>query len=77
MSSSLCDSIDAFADLHVLVIGEAMLDSYLRGTSGRLCPEAPVLGASSTSCRSSRTVPPPASSSGFVTPSCGPPRLTA
>ncbi len=34
--------IDRFADLHVVIIGEAMLDSYLEGTSGRLCPEAPV-----------------------------------
>jgi D-beta-D-heptose 7-phosphate kinase/D-beta-D-heptose 1-phosphate adenosyltransferase len=34
--------IDEFSDLHVLVIGEAMLDSYLAGVSHRLCPEAPV-----------------------------------
>src|SRR5690606_12215976 len=33
---------DGFADLRVLVIGEAMLDSYLKGGSDRLCREAPV-----------------------------------
>jgi len=30
------------AGLPVLVIGEAMLDSYLEGSANRLCPEAPV-----------------------------------
>ena len=34
--------IQAFADLNVIVIGEAMLDCYLEGTTGRLCREAPV-----------------------------------
>jgi len=33
--------INSFAGLHVLVIGEAMLDTYLEGTTDRLCPEAP------------------------------------
>src|SRR5207302_8473229 len=33
--------VDRFAGLHVLVLGEAMLDSYLEGASSRLCPEAP------------------------------------
>ena len=42
MSPHLARYIDAFAGLHVLVIGEAMLDSYLEGTTGRLCREAPV-----------------------------------
>lgn len=42
MSLSLSDLIDRFRDLEVLVIGEAMLDSYLQGTTGRLCREAPV-----------------------------------
>jgi D-beta-D-heptose 7-phosphate kinase/D-beta-D-heptose 1-phosphate adenosyltransferase len=36
------DLIDRFAELNVLVIGEAMLDSYLQGSTNRLCPEAPV-----------------------------------
>lgn len=36
------DLLDAIARLKVLVIGEAMLDCYLHGTSDRLCPEAPV-----------------------------------
>jgi len=39
LSSSL---IDAFPALHVLVVGDAMLDVYLRGQSSRLCQEAPV-----------------------------------
>src|SRR3954454_4517679 len=42
MSPHLARYIDAFAGLRVLVIGEAMLDSYLEGTTGRLCREAPV-----------------------------------
>lgn len=35
-------TLDAFAGLRVLVIGEAMLDSYLHGRGDRLCREAPV-----------------------------------
>jgi D-beta-D-heptose 7-phosphate kinase / D-beta-D-heptose 1-phosphate adenosyltransferase len=42
MSVQLEQIIDAFADLRILVIGEAMLDTYLRGGTRRLCPEAPV-----------------------------------
>ncbi len=38
----LPDFVQAFAGLSVVVIGEAMLDSYLEGTTGRLCREAPV-----------------------------------
>jgi D-beta-D-heptose 7-phosphate kinase/D-beta-D-heptose 1-phosphate adenosyltransferase len=34
--------IGSWRDRRVLVIGEAMLDSYLEGTSTRLCQEAPV-----------------------------------
>lgn len=34
--------LEAFRSLHVLVLGDAMLDTYLEGTSGRLCREAPV-----------------------------------
>lgn len=34
--------IAAFRALHVLVIGDAMLDSYLAGTADKLCREAPV-----------------------------------
>src|SRR6266511_3424010 len=33
---------DIFGSLHVLVIGDAMLDSYLEGDAGALCREAPV-----------------------------------
>ncbi|MEX2543460.1 MAG: D-glycero-beta-D-manno-heptose 1-phosphate adenylyltransferase [Trueperaceae bacterium] len=36
------DLIRAFAELEVLVIGEAMLDAYLHGQADRLCREAPV-----------------------------------
>ncbi|HJT77609.1 MAG TPA: PfkB family carbohydrate kinase, partial [Gemmataceae bacterium] len=42
MSANLPQLIDAFAGRSVLVIGEAMLDSYLEGHTGRFCPEAPV-----------------------------------
>jgi D-beta-D-heptose 7-phosphate kinase/D-beta-D-heptose 1-phosphate adenosyltransferase len=34
--------IDAFAGARILVIGEAMLDTYLIGTADRVCREAPV-----------------------------------
>ena len=34
--------INMFVDRHVVVIGEAMLDSYLMGQATRLCQEAPV-----------------------------------
>jgi D-beta-D-heptose 7-phosphate kinase/D-beta-D-heptose 1-phosphate adenosyltransferase len=39
---SLAGAIDVFRDLRVAVIGDAMLDTYLTGTTHRLCPEAPV-----------------------------------
>ena len=39
---TLLNLIHAFGELKVGVIGEAMLDSYLQGSSDRLCPEAPV-----------------------------------
>jgi D-beta-D-heptose 7-phosphate kinase / D-beta-D-heptose 1-phosphate adenosyltransferase len=42
MTEPLLDLIDGFAGLNVLVIGEAMLDSYLIGTADRVCREAPV-----------------------------------
>ena len=42
MTEPLLELIDAFAGMRVLVIGEAMLDSYLVGTTTRLCREAPV-----------------------------------
>lgn len=41
-NTDLLNTIDAFASQKVLVLGEAMLDSYLQGTSERLCQEAPV-----------------------------------
>lgn len=42
MSVSLSQLIDQFSKLNVLVVGDAMLDSYSQGPSGRICPEAPV-----------------------------------
>lgn len=42
MNLDLAPWIDRFAGLDVAVIGEAMLDSYVDGTSQRFCPEAPV-----------------------------------
>jgi D-beta-D-heptose 7-phosphate kinase/D-beta-D-heptose 1-phosphate adenosyltransferase len=42
MNSNLAQLVSALAGRDVLVLGEAMLDSYLEGTTGRFCPEAPV-----------------------------------
>jgi D-beta-D-heptose 7-phosphate kinase/D-beta-D-heptose 1-phosphate adenosyltransferase len=42
LSSSAHALLDRLPGLRVLVLGDAMLDTYLRGTSERLCPEAPV-----------------------------------
>lgn len=42
MHTNLSSLINAFADRHIVVIGEAMLDSYLLGEATRLCQEAPV-----------------------------------
>lgn len=42
MNKHLLNYITAFSDVQVLVIGEAMLDSYLKGPTESLCREAPV-----------------------------------
>ncbi|MFL5802023.1 MAG: bifunctional heptose 7-phosphate kinase/heptose 1-phosphate adenyltransferase, partial [Roseiflexaceae bacterium] len=42
MATTIPELIGAFDTLDVLVIGDAMLDSYLTGTAGALCREAPV-----------------------------------
>jgi D-beta-D-heptose 7-phosphate kinase / D-beta-D-heptose 1-phosphate adenosyltransferase len=42
MITDLSQLIDSFAGLRVLVIGDAMLDSYVDGDAERLCREAPV-----------------------------------
>ena len=42
MVRDLARMLDACGGLRVLVLGEAMLDAYLRGTARRLSPEAPV-----------------------------------
>lgn len=39
---NLFATLDSFPRLRVLVVGEAILDGYLEGTTGRLCREAPV-----------------------------------
>ncbi len=42
MRNRFADVIARFANRKVLVLGEAMLDSYLEGPTSRLCQEAPV-----------------------------------
>lgn len=42
MSAAFRERIAGFSRLRVLVVGEAMLDSYLHGAANRLCREAPV-----------------------------------
>src|SRR3954469_10978602 len=42
MTAVSADLLAGFGDLRVLVIGEAMLDSYLHGAAERLSREAPV-----------------------------------
>ncbi|HEX8939879.1 MAG TPA: D-glycero-beta-D-manno-heptose 1-phosphate adenylyltransferase [Candidatus Limnocylindrales bacterium] len=42
MNADLPTLLEAFPDLRVAVVGEAMLDSYLAGSAERLCREAPV-----------------------------------
>lgn len=42
MYTNLPGLINTFVDRHVVVLGEAMLDSYLIGSANRLCQEAPV-----------------------------------
>lgn len=42
MRNNLLDMLDTFSKLRILVIGEAMLDRYLKGTTTRLSQEAPV-----------------------------------
>lgn len=42
VAADLINSIDAWAGTQVLVLGESMLDIYLRGSARRLSPEAPV-----------------------------------
>lgn len=42
MNTNLLDVINRFAEQRILVLGEAMLDSYLVGPTERLCREAPV-----------------------------------
>ena len=39
---TILQPLGSFSDVEVLVIGDAMLDSYLLGSTDRLCQEAPV-----------------------------------
>jgi D-beta-D-heptose 7-phosphate kinase/D-beta-D-heptose 1-phosphate adenosyltransferase len=50
MGHFLLSTIHAFAGLRVLVLGEAMLDSYLNGHTRRVCREAPVPVVDLDSC---------------------------
>jgi D-beta-D-heptose 7-phosphate kinase/D-beta-D-heptose 1-phosphate adenosyltransferase len=51
MTASLLRVIGRFAGRRVLVLGDAMLDSYLMGRSTRLCQEAPVPVVAVHECR--------------------------
>ncbi len=42
MDKKLFELMDEFSSLNIVVIGEAMLDTYLKGSSDHLCFEAPV-----------------------------------
>jgi D-beta-D-heptose 7-phosphate kinase/D-beta-D-heptose 1-phosphate adenosyltransferase len=41
-NNNLLRILSSFSGLRVLVVGEAMLDSYIKGTTDHLCREAPV-----------------------------------
>ena len=41
-SRPLLQHVDAFASRRVVVIGDAILDHYVRGAATRISPEAPV-----------------------------------
>jgi D-beta-D-heptose 7-phosphate kinase / D-beta-D-heptose 1-phosphate adenosyltransferase len=41
MIGPVASALEQFPDLHLLVLGDAMLDVYLRGTARRLTPEGP------------------------------------
>src|SRR4051794_38093098 len=42
MNWNLASLVERFAGIEVAVIGEAMIDTYLDGSTHRLCQEAPV-----------------------------------
>ena len=42
MTPTIPSILSRFRDLRALVVGDAMLDTYLTGATDRLCPEAPV-----------------------------------
>jgi D-beta-D-heptose 7-phosphate kinase / D-beta-D-heptose 1-phosphate adenosyltransferase len=41
-SENILDKVRRFTSLNVLVIGDFIMDVFIKGTSSRLCPEAPV-----------------------------------
>ncbi|GCE02749.1 PfkB family carbohydrate kinase [Dictyobacter aurantiacus] len=43
------ETVERFSKLRILVLGDAMLDSYLEGTASRLCSEGPVPVVAKTS----------------------------
>ncbi|GLV56127.1 bifunctional protein HldE [Dictyobacter sp. S3.2.2.5] len=45
------ETVERFSKLRILVLGDAMLDSYLEGTASRLCSEGPVPVVAKTSER--------------------------
>src|SRR5579859_1658401 len=49
--SMVVDLVRQFRQLHALVIGDAMLDTYVEGTAARLCNEGPVPVVSKTAER--------------------------
>ncbi len=43
MKDELISLVENFTKLHILVIGDAILDTYVKGSPDRVCREAPVL----------------------------------
>jgi D-beta-D-heptose 7-phosphate kinase / D-beta-D-heptose 1-phosphate adenosyltransferase len=50
MNDNLLETVQKFDSQRVLVIGDAMLDTYLRGEANRICREAPVPIVSVSEC---------------------------
>ena len=42
MKEKLLNIIESFKNLKILVIGDAILDTYINGSIDRICREAPV-----------------------------------
>ena len=50
MNDNFLETVQKFDSQRVLVIGDAMLDTYLRGEANRICREAPVPIVSVSEC---------------------------